>query len=177
MRFNGIGYRAHDPRWAFQPLFGDGAAIYGGRFNRRGQRALYLSLTPITALKEITQGLVRKMDPCTLCSYEVDCEPIADLTAESHRRRLRISLSAMRCAWFVEAASKRTPQSWAIADQLETAGYAGLLTPSFAVGAQVSDINLVLWRWGDELPTRVTVYDPNEKLPKDSSSWERQPER
>jgi RES domain-containing protein len=33
-------YRAHDPRWSFTSLSGDGAALYGGRYNRKGVPAL-----------------------------------------------------------------------------------------------------------------------------------------
>ena len=50
-------------------------------------------------------------------------------------------------------------------------GYAGLLTPSFAPGATESAHHLVLWKWGAELPTRVMVYDPSGRLPKDHLSW------
>jgi RES domain-containing protein len=66
VRFQGAAYRAHDPRWSFKPLSGDGAALYGGRYNRKGVPALYLALDAITAVREITQGLARKLDPCVL---------------------------------------------------------------------------------------------------------------
>jgi RES domain-containing protein len=33
------------------------------------------------------------------------------------------------------------------------------------------DRNLVLWRWGPDLPHKVTVYDPTGKLPKNQLSW------
>ena len=36
-------FRAHNPLWSFQPLSGAGAARAGGRFNRIGTPALYLS--------------------------------------------------------------------------------------------------------------------------------------
>jgi RES domain-containing protein len=50
-------------------------------------------------------------------------------------------------------------------------GHAGILAPSFAPGATHADNNLVLWKWGTELPHRVTVYDPSGRLPKDQLSW------
>ncbi len=84
MRFEGIVYRAHDPRWAFSPLSGDGAKKTGGRFNPPGLAALYLSLEAITALKEATHGLPRRVEPFIFCSYEVDCDNIAQT---SPRRR------------------------------------------------------------------------------------------
>ncbi|WP_368373267.1 RES domain-containing protein [Roseovarius sp. THAF27] len=33
-------YRAHDPKWAFDPASGAGAAIYGGRYNPPSRLAL-----------------------------------------------------------------------------------------------------------------------------------------
>jgi len=45
-------FRAHTPKWASQPTSGAGAALKGGRFNREGVGALYLSLDEITALRE-----------------------------------------------------------------------------------------------------------------------------
>jgi len=122
-------------------------------------------------VREITQGLARKFDPCVLCSYEIDCKPVADLRTEPGRSRHHVKLSDMRCAWFFEAASGAEPASWRIAQRLSQEGYAGLLTPSFAPGATAEAQNLVLWRWGSELPTRVTVFDPSGRLPKDQLSW------
>lgn len=171
MRLQGVAYRAHDPRWSFEPLSGEGAALYGGRYNRKGRPALYLALDAITAVREITQGLARKFDPCVLCSYDFDCEPLADLRTEAGRSRHRVKLDEMRCAWFLEAAAGEEPASWRIADRLLAEGYAGLLTLSFAPGATESAHNLVLWKWGGELPTRVAVYDPSRRLPNNQLSW------
>ena len=50
-----IFYRYLTPKWAFVPLSGAGAASEGGRFNRAGVEALYLSLPPQTALEEYRQ--------------------------------------------------------------------------------------------------------------------------
>ena len=41
MRFQGILYRALNPMRAREPLSGEGARLYGGRFNPRGTPALY----------------------------------------------------------------------------------------------------------------------------------------
>ena len=45
-----VFHRFLTPKWAFVPLSGVGAAIDGGRFNRPGVEALYLSRTARTAL-------------------------------------------------------------------------------------------------------------------------------
>jgi hypothetical protein len=31
--------------------------------------------------------------------------------------------------------------------------------------------NLVLWRWGADLPQKISIYDPTGKLPKNQLSW------
>ena len=65
----------------------------------------------------------------------------------------------------------RQPASWRVVRRLLGSGGAGLLVPSFANGATSDDQNLVLWRWGPDLPHKVTVYDPTGKLPKNQLSW------
>ena len=171
MRFQGTVYRAHHPKWAFSPLSGEGAKLTGGRFNPKGLPALYTSLTLQTLIKEVTQGLARKLDPLTLCSYDVDCEDIVDLTSESERARLAIALADLGCAWKLLAADGKPVPSWMIAQRLIAADSAGILVGSFAPGATKDDINLVLWSWGDALPHRVSVSDPDRRLPKNQTSW------
>lgn len=171
MRFRETCYRAHDPRWAFKPVSGDGAAIRGARFNPKGVPALYLALSVMTAVKEANQGFARRIDPCVLCSYEVDCEDVADLTTAQGRETYSTGLDEMSCAWASALADGRRPVSWSIYDRLRRQGLAGILVPSFAPGAEADDINLVLWVWSPDLPHRVEVFDPSGRLPKDQLSW------
>lgn len=172
MRFVGIAYRAHDPAWAFQPLSGEGASIHGGRFNPRGMPALYLGLDALGVINEMSHGLVRRLDPLTLCSYEIDCEDIADLTTDEGREKHAVDLEEMACAWMALARAGREPPSWRITHDLIGRGAAGVLVPSFAVGARADHRNLVLWRWGPDRPHRVTVHDPGGRLPKNRLSWD-----
>ena len=72
-RFTGLVFRAHNPRWAFTPVSGEGARRYGGRFNRPGLPALYTSLSLETAWLEAQQGFPFKAQPMTICAYRVDC--------------------------------------------------------------------------------------------------------
>jgi RES domain-containing protein len=166
VRFKGTCYRMHDPRWAFDPTSGAGAAIHGGRFNRKGVNALYLALTLEGAFHEVLQGFVRKFEPLTMCSYEVDCDDIADLRTESGRKAHNVEFEALSGAW----KGVGNPPSWGVADRLANEGFAGIIVPSFAVGARTEWANLVLWKWGRP-PHSVVVHDPNERLPKDQSSW------
>jgi RES domain-containing protein len=171
LRFAGQGYRAHDPAWAWSPLSGDGAAVAGGRFNWTGMAALYLSLSMATATREVTAGFAHRLTPYTFCSYDIDCEAIADLSTEAGRDGLGIALAHLACPWASFLKDGKTPPSHTVVKGLIAGGHAGLLAPSFAVGAAAGDINLVLWRYGPDLPNRVQVYDPGGKLPKNALSW------
>jgi RES domain-containing protein len=171
LRFIGTCYRAHDPRWSFKPTSGEGAAIRGARFNPRAVPTLYLGLSIMTAIKEANQGFGHRLDPCVLCSYEVDCEDIADLTTGQGRGDFSAAFEDMACAWATSLSEGERPPSWSIYDRLRSLGVAGILVPSFAPGGDSDDKNLVLWDWGPALPHKVTVFDPSGRLPKDQLSW------
>src|SRR5690606_1455127 len=76
MHFQGELYRALNPIHARDPLSGRGAELYGGRFNRKGTPALYMSLSVMTALREANQ--VGNLQPTTLVSYDAEIEDIFD---------------------------------------------------------------------------------------------------
>lgn len=171
MRFKGACYRAHDPRWAFSPLSGDGAKVHGGRFNPKGMPALYLALTVEGMFIEMGHGLARRFEPLTVCTYDVDVDDIVDLTNDEGCSASRVTLDDLACAWAADVANNREPASWQLAKRLIADGGAGLLAPSFAVGARTDMVNLVLWKWGADLPHRIEVHDPSGRLPKDQLSW------
>ena len=171
MRFQATCYRAHDPRWSFLPLSGEGAAIRGARFNPKGVPALYLALSIMTAVKEANQGFAHRIDPCVLCSYEVDCTDVVDLRTVQGRAEAGVALEAMACGWMGFLADGESPPSWAIHDRLVADGVAGVLVPSFAPGADADDHNLVLWNWSGVAPHKVSVVDPSGRLPKNQLSW------
>jgi RES domain-containing protein len=171
LRFQGTCYRAHDPKWAFSPLSGDGARTHGGRFNPKGVPALYLALTIDGMIAEMTHGFAHRLDPLTICSYQVDVDDVVDLKDDDGREANGVALAALSCAWADDVTDGRYPASWSIADRLIAQGSAGVLVPSFARGARPDMTNLVLWKWGPTLPYRVEVYDPTGRLPKDQTSW------
>lgn len=173
MRFEGRCYRGHDPAWSFTPLSGDGAAITGGRFNRKGDAALYLSLDIMTAVAECTQGFSHRLQPLLMCEYEVDCDDIADLSDEVGRQYHDVAWDDLACGWLTCLRERCDAPSWLAADRLRNAGYSGIIVPSFVPGASEANRNLVLWKWGPELPHRVMVYDPSGRLPKNQLSWSR----
>ncbi|MDB5547930.1 MAG: hypothetical protein JWP21_1377 [Tardiphaga sp.] len=166
MKWRGIGYRAHDPAWAWQPLSGAGAAAKGGRFNPVGTPALYLALTIEGMFLETSHGFGHRFDPLTVCSYDVDVDDLIDLRTESACESASVKSSDLACGWAMDMAAGIKPASWSIAERLIAAGAAGILVPSFARGARQDMINLVLWRWSPTRPHRVTVHDPSGRLAK-----------
>jgi RES domain-containing protein len=82
-----------------------------------------------------------------------------------------VKLADMACDWELDLAYGRDPASWRVADRLSKTA-AGILVPSFATGARIDMHNLVLWKWGPDLPHRVTAYDPSRRLPKNQLSWQ-----
>lgn len=171
MKFQGVCYRAHDPKWAFSPTSGEGAKSKGGRFNPIGVPALYLALSVEGMFVEMGHGFGHRFDPLTVCSYDVDVEDIVDLRTDAARKNAKVDLAALGCAWAFDVSNGRVPASWTIANNLIAKGAAGVLVPSFATGATAEMHNLVLWTWRPDLPHQVLVHDPSGSLPKDQVSW------
>ncbi|TCH96737.1 hypothetical protein EJV46_19365 [Roseococcus sp. SYP-B2431] len=166
MRWQGTAWRAHHPRWSWAPLSGEGAALKGGRFNPVGVPALYLALSIEGMWIEMGHGFAHRLDPLTVCSYEVDVDGIIDL-----REPAGVTLAEMACPWALDRAEGRKPASWGLAQRLIADGASGILAPSFAHQARPEMTNLVLWRWGPEPPHKVTVHDPSGRLPRNDLSW------
>jgi RES domain-containing protein len=124
----------------------------------------------MTAVKEANQGLARRIDPCVLCSYDVDCDDVVDLRTTEGRAGAGIELEDMACAWMDALAGGARPASWSIYKLLAEQRKVGILVPSFAPGADADDQNLVLWDWNENLPHRVTVIDPHRRLPQNQLS-------
>ena len=163
MRFEGLAYRAHDPRWSFKPLSGDGAAVHGGRFNPKGTPALYASLSPMTALREANQ--VGTLQPTTLVAYDADIRPVFDTRDTGSLAGFDMSPRDLASvAWRDEMMTSGESETQKFARRLIAAGYAALLVPSFARGASSTDLNLVLWRWGDAAPTSLVLIDEEKRL-------------
>jgi RES domain-containing protein len=129
--------------------------------------ALYLGLDIMTAVKEANQGFAHKIDPCVLCSYEVACDDITDLRTVESCAEHSVQMEDLACGWFAFLAAGKEPPTWEIVGRLHSEGKAGVLVPSFAPGATAEDHNLVLWRWDENPPHQVRVFDPSGRLPKD----------
>lgn len=160
MRFRGVVYRAHLPERALaDPLSGKGAALYGGRFNRRGIPAFYTSLSLAGAVREISRAGF-PIQPVLLCAYEVDASPIFDAARPEAMAQEGVRAEDLDPPdWRRDRDQGRIPACWTVADRLIARGYAGMLVPAFFRGARPDDRNLVLWTWGDSLPSRVHLID------------------
>jgi len=164
-------YRAHNPEWSWDPLSGAGARLHGGRFNRRSVPAFYASLDVLVAVREASP-LGAPFHPVTLCQYRVDCEGIFDTGDPKAMRRERVTRNELDCpSWNQEMLEGKVPASQQLADRLVAKGYVGMLVRSFAHGAGPDDMNLVLWKWTKRRPYKVTLFDPDHRIPKDASSW------
>ena len=170
-RFRGLCYRAHNPAWSFSPISADGARRYGGRFNPKGVPALYTSLSELVALAEYQQGFLHRPQPTTLCTYEIDCIDVVDLTNPEELSIRDISPADLACAWEYDLIQGKTPASRVIAQHLIDEGIAGIIVPSFASNSPEQGKNLVLWTWNDTLPHRVSVIDDFGRLPGNQASW------
>ena len=145
-------------------MSGEGAGRRGGRFNRFGLPALYLSFSLTTAVREVSP-IGRRMQPLVLCSYEMDVDPVFDALDHAERTAQSVSQANLDCpAWRDEMFSGRKPASHSLAERLLSMGYAGMRYRSYAMGASENDINLVLWRWGSEPPSRVILIDDEKRL-------------
>ena len=153
-------------------MSGDGAARCGGRFNPVGIPALYTSRRMETAWLEAQQGFAFKAQPLTVCSYDVDCAEMTDLTDDVMRRELGIAMAGLACPWEDLALRGIEPPSWRVARRLIAGGKAAIVVLSFAPGAGPADRNVVFWHWSNAPPHKVAVIDAEARLPRDGRSWE-----
>lgn len=151
-------WRILSPRWSSDPLSGAGAARHGGRWNRSGQSALYLSREVETAFAEYQQEIGTR--PGTFVAYDVAGARVYDLTDAGVREKLDVPIDALFAPWKQIAFVKNgAPASWAHADLLSRHAD-GLLVPS---AMREGGTNLVLWRW-NQAKIAVSYHDPKGDL-------------
>ncbi|WP_269933140.1 RES family NAD+ phosphorylase [Aminobacter sp. HY435] len=163
MRYQGKLYRALNPVYAREPLSGRGAELYGGRFNPKGLPALYASLAMMTALREANQ--VGNLQPTTLVSYEAEIDRVFDCRDDHALKAAEMDEIALADGtWRDQMKSRGEARTQAFARRLIDGGYHGLLVRSFAPGATMDDLNLVLWTWSDAAPARLILIDDEKRL-------------
>jgi RES domain-containing protein len=148
--------------WAHRPLSGEGAALHGGRFNPKGWPALYLSLDPLTAIREANQ--VGHLQPTTLVAYRASIERMFPGDDPSALSEFELTLQDIaENGWRDAMQQGGEAPTQKLARTLVNRGYQALLTPSFARGAQPEDRNLVLWLWGAH-PAHLVPIDDERRL-------------
>lgn len=173
MRITRVGpdevfHRYLTPKWAFLPTSGAGAAIDGGRFNRPGVEALYLSLSAQTALEEYRQG-ASITPPATLAAYKITLAEVADLSQGFDPHIWDNAWKEWDCAWReIARIDNKIPPSWKLADLVIPAGLRGILFPSLR---HAGGTNLVVFPANFVESDKVAVHDPDHRLPQNQSSW------
>jgi RES domain-containing protein len=163
MRYVGLLYRALNPIYAREPLSGEGARRYGGRFNPKGTPALYTSQSVLTAIREANQ--IGTLQPTTLVAYEANIGPIFDATDATALGAEGITADQLAADdWRLKMLADGKAPTQMLAERLTGTGYAGMQVRSFTKGTTEHDLNLVLWVWGSELPTRLTLVDDEGRL-------------
>lgn len=156
-------YRVIVPAYAGTPMSGMGAARRGGRFNRPGQEALYLSADDATALAEYKQDNPW-IQPGTICTFFIRQLRVADFSA-GFDPGLWPAVWAdfaidWRAGWFDKSIE---PPTWYMADDVVAAGLDGILFPS---QARPGGTNLVIYRSSERSASQLRVYDPDGALQK-----------
>lgn len=161
--YRGKLYRALNPIYAREPLSGEGARRYGGRFNPEGMPALYCSLSIMTAVREANQA--GTLQPTTLVSYDAEIEGVFDSKDEAALKAEGMDAAALSATtWRDEMKAKGEARTQTFARALVAKGYCALFVRSFAAGTSRDDVNLVLWRWGNAPPARLTLIDDEGRL-------------
>ena len=163
-----IFHRYLTPKWAFLPTNGAGAAADGGRFNRPGVEALYLSRVPQTALDEYRQD-ASITPPATLAAYKITLSQVVDLSLGFDPDAWDASWAQWNCPWReIARIHRKIPPSWKLADRVITAGMQGILFPSLR---HAGGTNLVIFPANLLVGDKVEVHDPDQRLPRNQASW------
>jgi len=170
--FNGIVMRSSTVRYANEHDFlsGDGAAAVGGRWNRRGIKAVYASLSPVTAAREAYQGfeafgfatdLVR---PRIFCGAAVQLQAVLALTDRGIRRRLGFTLEELLDEDWVTIQDEGD-ESWtqAIGRGAHLAGFEAVLAPS--ARDRPDGRNLIIFPERIRAGSKVEILGKNELPP------------
>ncbi|PWF49434.1 RES family NAD+ phosphorylase [Massilia glaciei] len=164
---NAAAYRVHQPKWSFAPTSGAGAGAHGGRANRPGVNAPYLSLELETALAEYQQ-LDALLPPGLMVGYNVSLDAIVDFRGD-FTSDWDALWQAFYCDWRnMHFHQGIEPPSWVIGDQVLAPGAKGILFNS----AITCGANLVIYTDALTGADAISVYDPHNDLPKNQSSWQ-----
>jgi RES domain-containing protein len=164
----GVFYRMNTPKWAYMPTSGAGAASQGGRLNRPGIEALYLSAEAPTALAEYQQTSPF-LPPGTMVSYTVSAAKVVDFSGGYAATAWAPLWQDFDCDWRkLVFKDKIEPPTWVLYDMVVAAGCQGVLFPSVA---SPGGKNLVVYNAMLGATDLLDAIDPTGQLPKNQSSW------
>jgi RES domain-containing protein len=161
-----ILWRAFVPRWSYQPLSGEGAARFGGRWNPVGQPTIYAARELSTAWAEYNRGFVQH--PALIAQLELTGDVLADLTDPATLARLGVSPDIHHCEWRDQLDRGEVPDSHRLAARLLAAGAQGVIYPSFMSPGGTC---VALWHWNGPAEQRLAAIDPDGRLPRTAASW------
>jgi RES domain-containing protein len=159
-------WRAFVPQWAFAPLSGEGASRFGGRWNPVGAPTIYAARELSTAWAEYNQGFVQH--PALIAQLELKDATLADLTDPDVLADLGWTADIHYCEWRMHLDKGEVPETQHVRERLLGRGFDGVIYPSFMSrgGSCVA-----LWRWNTPGGPRLSVIDPDGRMPKTRASW------
>ena len=161
-----ILWRAYVPRWAHALLSGDGAARFGGRWNPVGAATIYAARELSTAWAEYNQGFVQH--PALIAQLRLDGARLADLTNPEVLAGFGIDAAIHRCEWRDDLDAGRVPPTHLLRERLLQEGHDGVVYPSFMSPGGTC---IALCRWNGKHQPRLTITDPDGRLPRSPASW------
>jgi len=159
-------WRAYVPRWAHAPLSGDGAARFGGRWNPAGAPTIYAARELSTAWAEYNQGFVQH--PALIAQLRLDGARLADLTDPDVLAGLGVDEAIHHCEWRADLDAGLIPATHLVRERLLYEGHDGVIYPSFMSPGGTC---IALWHWNSKDQPKLTVTDPDGRLPKSPASW------
>ena len=163
MEFRGSLFRATNPIYAREPLSGEGARLHGGRFNRRGRPALYLALDPVTVIREMARG--GTLQPTVVVEISAEIENLFDTRDPAALAMQSANVATLADpAWRLKMLSREPVPTHELSEKLIARGHPGMIVRSFAPGTGENDLNIVLWKWGENTAARLRLVDDEGRL-------------
>ena len=159
-------FRAFVPKWAHDPLSGEGAARFGGRWNPVGAPTFYGALELSTAWAEYNQSLVQH--PALIVTFRLSGAALIDLTEPQVLAELGLDETIHRIEWRAIRDEGGKAESDTVREKLLGDGFDGLIYPSvMSRGGRC----VALWRWNGPDRPKLTAVDPEHRLPTSPASW------